>query len=296
MNTNDAKKTKKISDKIVAAIISATAGVLAALIGIAPQISKMKSEVEAANEKVTSLKEENDDLKQQVEVFNSARESSIIDESLKTNSIIESIEKDKESLATKLAEEKTAKASLEDKVNSLEETIEALVEKEKETTEMESLADRFADNIESDTDEADLAAQSGEKSLLLLEPYNIHPFGKAVYNASDCLGNVFKEGLRMYGTKNVNKCYTEYYLDGKYKRISGTICVYSESIENSELSLFIYADDEKVYQSDIMTNKSEPVDFEADISSAKFIRIVAYCDQNNTGLRFLLLADPVLYN
>ncbi len=87
--------------------------------------------------------------------------------------------------------------------------------------------------------------------------------------------------IYLYGGRA--KTYAEYFLDGKYTTISGSIAPYTDFGENSyPVVIQIYADDVLVYTSDEITKKQALINFTVDINHAKYIKIVVTPANNYT--------------
>ena len=96
-----------------------------------------------------------------------------------------------------------------------------------------------------------------------------------VFSASDHLGNSFSNcyvqgPYTSYGSRYE---YVEYYVNGKYTSISGTIAASINQDVDHIGKVEIYADDELVYSSQNVTAKTDPFDFKVDITGKKYIMI-----------------------
>lgn len=87
--------------------------------------------------------------------------------------------------------------------------------------------------------------------------------------------------------------YGEFRAYKKYKRLTGRIAPYTGIGEDDEMFIKIFADDELVYTSPIVTRKTDAFRFNVDVKNAEYIKIVfdhAPSQYDNT-----ILSDLVLY-
>lgn len=95
------------------------------------------------------------------------------------------------------------------------------------------------------------------------------------------------------------KYYVEYCLNGKYKKISGTI-IRGDGIPDDEIAwLEILADDNVVYTSSQMSYKSNVIKFDVQIDNAKYLKIREYCSYNAEYWKYgfgLFITNGQLYN
>lgn len=71
-------------------------------------------------------------------------------------------------------------------------------------------------------------------------------------------------------------CYVEYFLNGKYKKFSGTIIRGRGIYDDDTIWLEILADDIVIYTSSQMNYKSNAISFDVSINNARYIKIRAY--------------------
>ena len=144
---------------------------------------------------------------------------------------------------------------------------------------------------------------SGTKSL-----YSLTHFDGGVNwvtKAQDCLGNEFGTSLslkaRKISSSNPADYYSstplEYYLNGEYGSIKGILAFDSGNQKNwDSLIMQIYADDELVYESEEINEKTDPVSFDVDIENAKFIKIMVTESDGDGSSNRLIISNVVLYN
>lgn len=98
--------------------------------------------------------------------------------------------------------------------------------------------------------------------------------------AKDHLGNEFSNCF-VVTVIDCGSDYAEYYVNGKYNSISGTIAA-SENEYTYEIGrVEIYADDELVYTSKNVTAKTDPFNFKVDISGKKYIKVKVWAIKNS---------------
>lgn len=89
--------------------------------------------------------------------------------------------------------------------------------------------------------------------------------------AKDHLGNEFNNCFVEFASEDPD--YVEYYVNGKYLSISGTLAASEEQDVDKAGRVEIFADDELVYTSKNITAKTDPFDFKVNISGKKYIKI-----------------------
>ena len=93
----------------------------------------------------------------------------------------------------------------------------------------------------------------------------------------DNYGNVY---INTFFHRGVNTGYVEYFLDGKYSELAGTICVYSQALNNGygqtwdTATIRIYGDGQLLYSKcGGFDPKFKPMEILLDISGVEFLRI-----------------------
>lgn len=147
-------------------------------------------------------------------------------------------------------------------------------------------------------------AGSGTKNLYSLTNFDGNV--KWVTKAKDCLGNEFGTSLSLRAHAITSKNPTmyqysvtplEYYLNSEYNNIKGILAFDSENTKNKDsLMMQIYADDELVYESDEINEKTDPIGFDVDIESAEFIKIMVTEIDGGASNNKLIISNVVLYN
>lgn len=102
-----------------------------------------------------------------------------------------------------------------------------------------------------------------ERFSVSMEPY---------WNTGDCqdtFGTDYSSVKNYLILKSTN-AFLEYYVDGEYVSLSGTVSPHSKLINDGWGTLKIYADDKLVYSQKI-TRKTEPIEFTVSIEGAKYI-------------------------
>ena len=88
--------------------------------------------------------------------------------------------------------------------------------------------------------------------------------------------------------------YIEYSLAGNTTRLSGRLFVLVKLWMMKSTWMQIIADGVLIYQSPKMNYKTKPVSFDIAINRAKYVKIVAYSDDNGWG--DMLITNAKLYN
>ena len=98
-------------------------------------------------------------------------------------------------------------------------------------------------------------------------------------------------------TSDSGNYYIEYFLGGKYGKLSGNIIRSDEISDEKNAWIQIIADGVLVYQSSKMNYKTEPISFDIAINHAKYVKIVAFSDKDyywSDG--YMLITNAKLYN
>ena len=120
----------------------------------------------------------------------------------------------------------------------------------------------------------------GQRSLAGLDYFELESFtvdnsGTDWYD--DNYGNVY---TNTFFHRGVNTGFVEYFLDGKYSELAGTICVYSQALNNGygqtwdTATIRIYGDDQLLYSKcGGFDPKFKPMEILLNISGVEFLRI-----------------------
>lgn len=131
------------------------------------------------------------------------------------------------------------------------------------------------------------------KDLWSLKPFDSESAENYEGSMKDRWGNSITNPISVWA-KETGDRYIEYSLDGKYNRLSGEI-IRSDEIKDYENTwIQIIADGVLIYQSPKMNYKTKPVSFDIAINRAKYVKIVAYSDDNGWG--DMLITNAKLYN
>ena len=107
-----------------------------------------------------------------------------------------------------------------------------------------------------------------------IEPWNdgapIDPFGN---DYSHAINYSIVESYGRYNTNGTS--YAEYRLYGKYNTITGKLCPYTSIEEDGDIYIRLYADDQLIYTSPVITRKTDIFEFSANLNGAEYIKIVA---------------------
>ena len=113
------------------------------------------------------------------------------------------------------------------------------------------------------------------------------------YNGDNvCTMSVFKYHENAYAGLYVNK---------DYKKIKGTVAVeknnYSDIGSNTKAYFEIVGDNKTLYKSEVLTNKSEPINFEVNIKNVEKLTIeLVYVKNSGNSSMNVILADVELYS
>lgn len=144
---------------------------------------------------------------------------------------------------------------------------------------------------------------SDRVSLASLEHFNGKP--NWTTGGEDCLGNSFGTSLlleaKKLNTKNPSIYSTtpplEYYLNGEYGQIKGILAFNKKNSKNrTPLMMQIYADDELVYESEGIDEKTEPISFDVDVEYAQYIKILVTNTKGESSSNSLIISNVILYN
>lgn len=92
--------------------------------------------------------------------------------------------------------------------------------------------------------------------------------------------------------------YIEYYLAGKYNKLSGSIIRDGDVLDDIGTWVQIIADGVLIYQSPKMNYKTKAIAFDVSINHAKYVKIVAVSDEDTVGFHdsYMLITNAKLYN
>ena len=132
------------------------------------------------------------------------------------------------------------------------------------------------------------------KDLWSLKPFDSEGSRNYEGTLKDRWGNSITNPISVVAREEGRR-YLEYYLGGKYNRLSGEI-IRSDELYDEEISwIQIIADGVLVYQSPKMNYKTKPVSFDIAINHAKYVKIVAYSDKG-WSYGYMLITNAKLYN
>lgn len=164
-----------------------------------------------------------------------------------------------------------------------------------------SKLDEYSSYFSSDkkfTDKKDYYAGLAPVNLTEMEYFSRSSWSNNVETvAKDHLGNEFSNCF-VEAVGNCGADYVEYYVNGKYVSISGTIAASENQYVHEIGRVEIFADDELVYTSKNVTAKTDPFDFKVDISGKKYIKIKVCAIKNSVDDNWsdasLILANVTL--
>ena len=128
------------------------------------------------------------------------------------------------------------------------------------------------------------------------------PFGNDYSTKSNYITFDSQNGMEWESSFHTYNAYAEYYIDGKFKTVSGVLAPSSNAKEGATAYLQIYADDLLIFTSPYVTRKTEPFDFSADISGAKYLKLCITLENDGSNYWFgehdfyssLILSDVML--
>ena len=128
-------------------------------------------------------------------------------------------------------------------------------------------------------------------SLFAFKPVNSDYWEPNQGSLNDSLNNEYSVSLPYIVVSDYS--YGEYYTNGKFSKLKCKIAPHEEHPSDSSVQIKIYADDVLVYSSSDITRKTECFEFEADISNAKFIKII-FDTTSGYSTSKLLIMDATL--
>lgn len=131
------------------------------------------------------------------------------------------------------------------------------------------------------------------QNLWSLEPFD--SYGAKNYEGAmeDRWGNSITNPIRVMADWQ-GRGYIEYYLDGKYNKLSGNI-IRSHDLDDGAVSwVKIIVDGVVIYEASKINYKTQPISFDVTINHAKYVRIAAGSDHANYG--DMLITNAKLYN
>ena len=128
------------------------------------------------------------------------------------------------------------------------------------------------------------------------------PFGNDYSTKSNYITFDSRNGMEWESSFHTYNAYAEYYVDGKFKSVSGVLAPNSNTKEGATAYLQIYADDLLIFTSPYVTRKTEPFDFSVDISGAKYLKLCITLENDGSNYWFgehdfyssLILSDVTL--
>ena len=142
--------------------------------------------------------------------------------------------------------------------------------------------------------------------LTSLSPYTHSaggfPFFDVYSGDKDIFGNVYTTGFQGHLSSCDGEAYVIYRLNGEYSQFVFTLAIDSADCGNQgEGSMFVYADDELVFERNRITSDTETETITINISGVKDLRIEIYGqttpEVSITGFSSVwpMMADPILY-
>lgn len=131
------------------------------------------------------------------------------------------------------------------------------------------------------------------QNLWSLEPFD--SYGAKNYEGAmeDRWGNSITNPIRVMADWQ-GRGYIEYYLDGKYNKLSGNI-IRSHDLDDGAVSwVKIIVDGVVIYEASKINYKTQPISFDVTINHAKYVKIAAGSDHSNYG--DMLITNAKLYN
>lgn len=101
----------------------------------------------------------------------------------------------------------------------------------------------------------------------------------------DRLENEYTDAFRLISKRWDTDGWFEYYINGKYTKMNGTIAHYyytGDYVSNGEICLEIYADNNLVYTSEWITTKTQPIEFSVDLTGVSYIKFK--CVEKETSI------------
>lgn len=135
------------------------------------------------------------------------------------------------------------------------------------------------------------------KNLWSLKPFDSACAENYKGTLKDRWGNSITNPIKVEANTSGNR-YIEYYLAGKYNKLSGSIIRDGEILDDIGTWVQIIADGVLIYQSPKMNYKTKAIAFDVSINHAKYVKIVAVSDEDTVGFRdsYMLITDAKLYN
>ena len=131
------------------------------------------------------------------------------------------------------------------------------------------------------------------KDLWSLEPFDSYVAENYEGSMKDRWGNSITNPICVDAGWQ-GRGYIEYYLDGKYNKLSGNI-IRSHSLDDGAVSwVKIIADGVVIYEASKINYKTQPISFDVTINHAKYVKIAAGSDHANYG--DMLITNAKLYN
>ena len=133
-------------------------------------------------------------------------------------------------------------------------------------------------------------------NLSEMETFSQNRWDTPVGFAKDHLGNEFNNCFVFSISRSelINASSAEYYVNDKYVSITGTLAASDEQAVDEIGRVDIYADDELVYTSQNITAKTDPFDFNVDITGKKYIVIKVWALENENSFGNSVNVDVIL--
>lgn len=131
------------------------------------------------------------------------------------------------------------------------------------------------------------------QNLWSLKPFDSDGADNYKGTIEDRWGNSITNPIRVMADWQ-GRGYIEYYLDGKYNKLSGNI-IRSHDLDDGAVSwVKIIVDGVVIYEASKINYKTQPISFDVTINHAKYVRIAAGSDHANYG--DMLITNAKLYN
>ena len=113
---------------------------------------------------------------------------------------------------------------------------------------------------------------AGDTDLLSLTPVNFQQWNTDQGVLEDSLGNTY---TTTHSYVIVSFGYGEYYVNGQYGRLDGTVVPHKDHRQDTRAQVKVYADDTLKYTSPPIDRKTEAFSLSVDITGAKFVKVEA---------------------
>ena len=128
-------------------------------------------------------------------------------------------------------------------------------------------------------------------SIFTLTPLNQYGWGQSNGVLQDSLGNNYSVTMPYLVSGG---CYGEFYVNGAYSTIQGTVVPYTGFSQNAKTQLRVYADDVLIYSSPDVGQKTLKFNFKVNITGAQFIKVEVTRTASSYDNNSLLVMDMAL--